>query len=82
MLDVWFREDAERLLTMAAQAAERYPAGRFRDGYLAAVADVARGFGVHLDGARAITVITFDNSENERYRTGHHETMIPSKLRD
>jgi len=44
-LDVWFSDDVRRCLHSKAQAASRY-SGEFRDGYLAALDDLAVEFGV------------------------------------
>lgn len=44
-LDMWFREDQERILASLAQAASRY-AGEFQEGYMAALRDMAVAHGL------------------------------------
>jgi hypothetical protein len=49
-LDMWFREDEQRILATLAQTARRLPDDQFARGYLAAINDVAVAHGLIRPG--------------------------------
>ena len=64
-LDLWFRDDVRRILSMAAQGAARHPADDWRDGYMAAIADLAIAFGLATPAGTSSALTSWPMAAND-----------------